>query len=71
MSPPAVMSSVDECELDLLAVHAGVGLRVGDPDRGVVRGRFLARLLQQILDTLEIGRMVLFQPVLRYGSILI
>jgi hypothetical protein len=46
------MSPVDEGELNLLAVHAGVGLRVRDPDGGVVRRRLLTRLLQQVVNTL-------------------
>jgi hypothetical protein len=49
---PAVMPPVDEGELHLLTVHAGVGLRVRYPDRCVVRRCFLTRLLQQIIDAL-------------------
>ena len=49
---PAVMSPVDEGELNLLAVHAVVRLRVRDPDCRVVGRRLLTRLLQQIINTL-------------------
>jgi len=47
------MSPVDEGELNLLAVHAVVRLRVRDPDCRVVGRRLLTRLLQQIINTLQ------------------
>ena len=47
------MTSVDEGELNLLAVHAGVGLRVGDPDGRVLRGGLFPGLSQQIIDALR------------------
>ena len=47
------MTPVDEGELNLLAVHAGVGLRVGDPDSRVLRGGLFPGLSQQIIDALR------------------
>ena len=47
------MTPVDEGELNLLAVHAGVGLRVGDPDGRVLRGGLFPGLSQQIIDALR------------------
>jgi hypothetical protein len=52
-SLPAVMSSIDESELNFLAVHASVCLRVRNPDSCVVCGGFLTRLLQQIINALK------------------
>jgi hypothetical protein len=47
------MSSIDESELNFLAVHASVRFRVRNPDSCVVCGGFLTRLLQQIINALK------------------
>jgi hypothetical protein len=48
-----MMPPIDEGELNLLAMHAGVGLRVRYPDCCVVSRRFFPRFLQQIIDALS------------------
>ena len=45
-------SPVDEGELNFLAVHAGVGLTVRNPDCGVTVSGLLTRLPYELLDTL-------------------
>ena len=59
MVPP-----VDEGELNLLAVHAGVGLRVGDPHCSVLGRRLLTRLLQEVINALNIGLICMLWKVL-------
>ena len=50
---PAVVPSINQSELDLLAVHAGVGLTVGHPDCSVTVCRLLTRLPYELLNALQ------------------